>query len=619
MNGFTLKSLLLISSLTIIILPVAEIISTPELTPISTASGEIENFVAEQIDLDDNDLFDYLELTFNIQSSEPGNLSIEYQFFDENQKLFQVYVTSERELIPITEGVNSVTANLSSSDMYGLSYSGDLTVNFNARINIADNLKEILTPVTFELIFNYLQYELPPLLVSSPLDVALVNLDQNNTLADIINLEIPVTSTINAIVEITAFRYRRFGDELKNRQASHETFNVTSQTKTLTVPFLAHGFFSHEYFDFSANLKISSQGFGEYQIINQLLQNVSLPDELLEPFGLVLIPNSEKVVELDRDKNGRIDQLGIKYTVNTTKHLTIDYIFNINSASGQIYGGKSVESVSVDPSVLGEITIFMNIDGFATLNSTEGAEISIGWSATYDNYSKLAYHFGTTLFFTPSDIEYESPPTSIIMESIRLSYIEPSKSEIPSYAGIAVDFDVDSKYLYPELQVTISLYGEQLSIESIYTWYQLSWSRFIYGDQYGASQVYHERIELTNELLAIFSPSPLEYEGVMQIKIESSIWLVDETSLFYKLEDYIVLIEFSLALPTDGMNTGTIPTFTGSSEMVTSIPIDLFTGTNITYSEFSSSSGRSIDLNIFWLGVGLSALYVNKKTRTPKC
>ena len=105
----------------------------------------------------------------------------------------------------------------------------------------------------------------------------------------------------------------------------------------------------------------------------------------------------------------------------------------------------------------------------------------------------------------------------------------------------------------------------------------------------------------------------------MQIKIESLVFLVDETSLFYKLEDYIVLIEFSLALPTDGMNTGTILTFTGSSEMVTSIPIDLFTGTNITYSEFSSSKGVNSDYNIFWLGVGLSALYVNKRMRTPKC
>ena len=559
------------------------------------SSTEVQDFIAVQIDLDNNDLFDYLELRFDIHAKDQGNLTIDYQFFNEDQELFHVRTALETKLIPIIPGLNSIRTSLSNSILYGLSYQGNLTIKFNGHLNYVDSISENLDPVSFWLAFNYINYELPPVYSSGPLKVTPINLDQNNTLADIINLEIPITSEVNASIDVSTTTWKRIGNELKaNIRGIGISFNVTSQTSKINVPFLAQDFLTSKFFDFRANLKILlSDGF-EYNIINQYARNISLPDISLDTFGLKLIPSSGTVTEIDSDYNGKIDMLGINYTINTIKAINIYQDYEILNPGGfQIYLGHSNETIRVTESAIQEhssheVTAYMSIDGLGSLNSDDTVEILIKWSGSYLNYSHLKAKAGsTTLPYSPSGRDYDSPGTMIINDSITLSYIEPLDSLSEKYDGLAIDFDVYSKYYRPEMQVGIELFVPSLTGSISLFAYTSS----IVGTQYLNSDIYHERIEFNQETLSNrwIRRSQLDYEGLMEIHISSSVALrwTDDVSDWFVLEQLIVQIEFSLKREANVLGATSIPIFSSTDEEKDTPQ------TSFSYSQFESSKKRN--------------------------
>lgn len=209
LNWLTKASFVILISLGLSISPLLGGYSSGVLSSILPTSTEVQDFSAEEIDQDNNGLFDYLELRFEIQSSDSGNLSIEYQFYNEDLDLFHAHNLAESELIPVIPGLNSINTSISNSIMFGLSYNGNLTIKLNGYLRNPGGVNENLNSVSLSLVFDSNNYELPPVYVSGTPEVTLVNLDQNNTLADIIELEIPIIAVVNASIDVRVQIYKR--------------------------------------------------------------------------------------------------------------------------------------------------------------------------------------------------------------------------------------------------------------------------------------------------------------------------------------------------------------------------------------------------------------------------
>ena len=617
LNWLTKASFVILISLGLSISPLLGGYSSGALSSILPTSTEVQDFSAEEIDQDNNGLFDYLELRFEIQSSDSGNLSIEYQFYNEDLDLFHAHNLAESELIPVIPGLNSINTSISNSIMFGLSYNGNLTIKLNGYLRNPGGVNENLNSVSLSLVFDSNNYELPPVYVSGTPEVTLVNLDQNNTLADIIELEIPIIAVVNASIDVRVQIYKRTGDTRQQLITRNERISVTSQTSQISVPFLAYHFLNHDFFDFGASLIIQLIDGTKYHLKYRSIQNlnnVSLSDVLLESFGLSILPNSGMVTELDTDNNGKIDLLGINYTINTTKAININHNFVIvDSGARQIYFGHSVETVHIRETGILEITAYMSVDGVGSLDPDDTVEIIIDWFGSYPNYSQLGYSFSTSLFFSRSTAEYDSAGTSIINDSISLSYIEPEDNLSDMYVGLAIDFDVHSEYIRPELYVSIELFGQRPSGE----FFGFASTVLIYGTQYLSSNIYHERIEFDEYLLSDRSirDSQLNYKGLMQINISSQVWLrwTDDISEFYILEKLSILIEFSLSRDPEVLATTRIPIFTSSPIFSSSAGDTKTTSTSNSYSQYQNSKNGNLDFRLIWIGVGLCTLYLQKR------
>lgn len=176
-------------------------------TQFQTAPATIENIISDQgIDLNENELYDYLETAANISVTEPGNYHIQAILYDSEGN----YTASTHNSTYLNTGTQTVNLRFSGPDIFNHGQNGTYSL---AYVNLYDDTwLEIDSTENIHTTspYNYTQFE------DGTLNVGILNITTSQTVIGQ-GLELEINTTVV-------------------NQGSHtQTFNVTSYADSVAI------------------------------------------------------------------------------------------------------------------------------------------------------------------------------------------------------------------------------------------------------------------------------------------------------------------------------------------------------------------------------------------------